>query len=115
MLPIAELVQPGFVDAEVVGELVQDGDADLLLERRRVVAKVRDERTAVDRDPRRQVFRLVEQAVQVRLLRVLLLDDDCDVLEPARELGRQRVERARARDPRTGSSVGAAQVRSAWR
>src|SRR5581483_2138201 len=93
VLPIAELVEPILVDPEVVRKLMKDGHADLLLERRRIVAEVLHERPAVDRDPRGQVLRLVEQAVEIRLLRVLLLDDDGDVLEPARELWRKRVER----------------------
>src|SRR5581483_3410687 len=87
--PIAELVQPSLVDAEVVRQLVQDGNADLALQRGRVVAEVLDERAPLDRDPSWQVRRVVEEAVQLRLVRVLLLDDDGDVLESAGELGRQ--------------------------
>src|SRR6476619_3007633 len=89
---IAELVEPVLVDPEVVGQLVEGGDADRLLEPLRVVSEVLDERPPVDRDPRRQIWRLVEQPVDVGLLAVPLLDHDRHVLEPARELGRQCVE-----------------------
>src|SRR5581483_8217190 len=90
---IAELVQARLVDAEVVRKLVEDRDPDLALQRGRIVPEVLDQRATVDRDPRRQVRRLVEQAVELRLVRVLLLDDDGDVLEPPGELRRQRVQR----------------------
>ena len=76
-----------------MGELVEDGDTDLLFEGRRVVAEVLEQRPPVDRDPRGQVRRLVEEPVEVRLLRVLFLDDDGDVLQPARKLRREGVER----------------------
>src|SRR5580765_5748785 len=89
---IAELVEPVLVDPEVVRQLVEDGDADLLLEPLRIVPEVLDERPPVDRDPGRQIGRLVEQPVDVGLLGILLLDHDRHVLEPARELGRQHLE-----------------------
>src|SRR6266511_4108143 len=93
-LPVAELVQTILVDPEVVRQLVQDGNANLVLQSRGVVAEVVLERPAVDRDPRRQVLVDLKQPKQVGFLRVLLLDDDRDVVERSRELGRQRVERA---------------------
>src|SRR6478672_1651551 len=89
---IAEFVEPILVDPEVVGQFVEDRDADLLFEPLRIVPEVLDERPPVDRDPRRQVGRLVEQPVDIGLLGILLLDHDRDVLEPAREVGRQHVE-----------------------
>src|SRR2546426_5092945 len=53
-LPVAELVNPVLVDAEVVRQLVQDGDPDLLLEPLRI-PKLTDERTPEDGDLVRQV------------------------------------------------------------
>src|SRR5919108_3449690 len=44
----AELGEAILVDAEVVGDLVQDGDADLVLEDVRVVAELLLERDTVD-------------------------------------------------------------------
>jgi len=76
-----------------VGELVEDGDADLLLELGRLVAELRLERAAVDGDPGRQELLLLEEAEEIRLVRVLVLDDDGDVLQGGRDPRRQRVER----------------------
>ena len=90
--PVPELVEPVLVDPEVVGQLVEDGDPDLMLELRRVVPELVLEREPVDRDLRRHVRRLLEQPEEVGLLWVLVLDDDRDVLEPARQVGWQRVE-----------------------
>src|SRR5581483_1905335 len=88
----SQLVEAVLVDPEVVRELVQDGDPDLALEGSGVVAEVLEKRPPVDRDPGRKVLGLVEQAVEVGLLRVAVLDHDRHVLEPLRERGRERVE-----------------------
>ena len=48
---VAELGDPVLLHAEVVPELVQDGDANLTLEQRGVVAELVLERQPVDRDP----------------------------------------------------------------
>src|SRR5436309_5567985 len=47
---VSELVEPLLVEAEIVGQLVQNGDADLRLELRRVVERL-DERQPEDADP----------------------------------------------------------------
>src|SRR5436305_7335393 len=91
-LRIPELVEAVLVDPEVVGELVQDGDPDLLLELLRVGER-RHERPPEDRDLVGHVVRRLPQPEQVRVVRVLLLDHDRDVLEGARELPGDRVER----------------------
>src|SRR5437773_2265315 len=91
-LRIPELVQAVLVDSEVVGELVQDCDPDLLLELLRVGERL-DERPAEDRDLVRHVVGGLPEPEQVRIVGILLLDDDSDVLEGPREPGRQRVER----------------------
>src|SRR5262245_25849035 len=93
-LRIPELVEPVLVDAEVVGELVEDRDPDLLLELRRVGERLH-ERLAEDRDLVRHVLGGLPEAEQVGVVRVLLLDDHGDVLERPRQLWRQRVERPR--------------------
>src|SRR4029079_9146121 len=91
--PVSQLVEPLLVDAEVVGELVEDRDPDLPLESRRVLAVCLEQWLPVDRDPCRQVFGLVEQTVEVGLRGIPLLDHDGDVLEPPGKLRRERVER----------------------
>ncbi len=75
-------------------DLVQNGHADLPLEVIGIVAELVLERPAVDRDARRQIFGLLEQAEEIRILRVLVLDDDGDVLELGGDVRRKRVERA---------------------
>src|SRR5215210_575228 len=92
-LVIAELLDPVLVEAEVVGELVEDGDPDLPLELVRVRKRL-DERAAEDRDLVRHVLVGLPEAEEVGVGRILLLDDDGDVLERARDLRRQVVERA---------------------
>src|SRR5437763_3253903 len=92
-LRIPELVEPVLVDAEVVGELVQHGDPDLVLELLRVRKRLH-ERLAEDRDLVRHVLRRLPEAEQIGIVRVLLFDDDDDVLECDGELRRQRVERS---------------------
>src|SRR4051794_39322148 len=72
---------------------MEDGDADLLLEELRIVAEVLGQRTSVDRDLRRHVRLLVEEPVDVRLLGVVILDDDCDIVERARDLFGEGVQR----------------------
>src|SRR4051812_45007542 len=91
--PEAELVEPVLVDPEIVRELVQDGDPDLVLELGRILEGL-DQRHPVDRHLRGQVRLLLEQSEEVRLLGVLLLDDDGDILQRGGEIRRQRVERA---------------------
>jgi hypothetical protein len=75
-----------------VPELVEDGDPDLAFQLG-WVAKRLLERAAVDRHRVRAVVPALVQAEQVRVVRVLLVDDDGDVLEAAGEVGRERVER----------------------
>src|SRR3954468_12328055 len=91
-LGVAELVEAVLVDPEIVGELVEDGHADLLLELRGVRERL-DERPSKDGDLVRQVRVRLPESEQVGVLRVGLGDDDGDVLERRRELRRQRVER----------------------
>src|SRR5215203_4068477 len=45
---VSELVEPVLVESEVVGQFVQDGDADLVLELVGVVAEVLHQRLSVD-------------------------------------------------------------------
>ena len=70
-------------------KLVQDGDPDLALELVRVRKSI-DERASVDRDLGRQVFRLLEEAEDVGLVGVFVLDHDRDVDKTGRELRRER-------------------------
>src|SRR4051794_34205960 len=84
-LAVAELVEPVLVDPEIVRELVEDGDPDLPVQ----LGPVREgllQRPPVDRDLRRQPLLLLEQAEEVGLVGVLVLDDDGDVLELPRDL-----------------------------
>ena len=76
-------------------ELVEHGDADLLAQLVHV-GEVGLQRQPVDRDPVRQLAGLgppsvsgmpVEEAVEVGLLGVLVLDDDRDVPQGGREVG----------------------------
>ena len=80
------------VDPEVVGELVEDGDPDLPLKGRRIVPELLQQRAPVDRHPRGEVRRLLEEPEEIRLLRVLLLDHHRDVFQAGGEVGRQRVQ-----------------------
>src|SRR5256885_13485756 len=91
-LLVAELGEPILVEPEVVPELVKHGDADLAFQLDGVVKRLL-ERTAVDRDRVRAVVAALVEAEKVGVVRVLVFDDDGDVLEAARELGRERVER----------------------
>src|SRR5439155_14632220 len=77
---VAELVELVLVDSEVVRQLVEDGDADLLLEGIGVMAELFLERPPVNRDSGGQVFVLLEQTEEVGLLRVLVLDHEGHVL-----------------------------------
>src|SRR5262249_45306971 len=90
---VTEVGQALLVDAEVVGQLVEDGDSDLVLEQRRVMAEVGLQRAPVDGDLGRHVRSLLEEAEQPRFVRILLLDHDRDVLEPARQVDGEGVER----------------------
>src|SRR2546421_2859312 len=90
---VAELLELAFLQTEVMAEFVEHGDPDLSLELVRIRKRLL-ERAAVDRDRRRQVRILAEEAQEIGLVRVLLLDDDGHVLQPPRDAGRQRVERA---------------------
>src|SRR6266480_7167640 len=81
---VAELVEPGLVDSEVMGDLVQHGDPDLALELARV-RELLDERPPEDRHLGREIRLLLEEAEQVGIPRILLFDDDRDVLEFLRE------------------------------
>src|SRR5437762_1172422 len=99
---IAELVQAVLVDAEVVGQLVQHGDTDLVLEQARIVAEFGDERAAEDADPVGHGAgpvaalgqrRALVETEEIGILAILLLDRDLDVRDRLRELGRERVER----------------------
>src|SRR6185503_8788591 len=91
-LRISELVQPVLVDAEVVGELVEPGDADILFQILRV-GKRPDERAPEDRDLVRQVLVGLPEPEEVRVVRVLLFDHDRHVLQRGGEAGRQPVQR----------------------
>src|SRR5687767_5934672 len=98
---VAELCDPVLVEPEVVRELVQNRDADLLAQ----VVRVREallERDPVDRDLVGELTghvaalrerNAVVEAEEVGVVRVLVLDDDRDVLEGRGEVGRQLVER----------------------
>src|SRR5512133_25889 len=96
-LGVAELVEPVFVESEVVRELVENGDTDLAAQLGGVGERGL-ERAAVDHDLRRKRARRHrlaagipgEDAEDLRALRVFVLDDDGHVLEPARDLLRQR-------------------------
>src|SRR5882724_6488907 len=90
--PIAQPVEPVLVDSEVVGQLVQDGDPDLVLELLGVVPELLFEGPPVDRDLRRQVRRLLEEPEEIGLAGVLVFDDHRDVFEAPGEVGRKRVE-----------------------
>src|SRR3989442_4866625 len=63
--PVAQLVEPVLVDPEVVGELVEDGGPDLVLQLPGVVPELLLEGPPVDRDLGRQVRRLVEERADV--------------------------------------------------
>src|SRR4051794_4895766 len=91
-LRVAQLGESTLVDSEVVRELVKDGDTDLVLEPRGVVAEVCLEREPVNGHLGRHVGSFLEEAEDLRVVGVLLLHDDSDVLEAAREVGRERVE-----------------------
>src|SRR3712207_5855867 len=98
----AEGVELVVVDAEVVRDLVDDGDRDLLGHLVLVLADVAD-RLAVDHDPVRQGTAVVGAALgervalvepeQVRLLVVPVLDQDDDVVQQPHQLLRHLVER----------------------
>src|SRR3954471_9959841 len=97
----AEFVQAVVVDAEVVRDLVDDGDRDLV---DHVVLGLADgaDRLAVDHDPVRKGAAVVPaslgerialvQAEQVRLVGVPVLDEDDDVVEQRHQVGRHLVE-----------------------
>src|SRR5437764_108947 len=83
-LRIPQLVEPVLVDPEVVGELVEDGDPDLLLE----LGRVREglgERLSEDRDLVGHVLGRLPEPEQVGIVRVLVLHDDGDVLQGLRK------------------------------
>src|SRR5688572_14758383 len=98
----AEFVQAVVVDAEVVRDLVDDGDQHLLDD---VVLRLADvaDGLAVDHDPVRQVTAIVPAALgqrvalvqtqQVRLVLVAVLHEDDDVVQQPHQLGRNLVER----------------------
>jgi len=84
-----------------VGELVEDGDPDLLLELGRVGERL-DERPAEDPDPVGQRPRLVVafrqrhalvESEQVGIVGMLVLDRELEVPDSLPELGRERPER----------------------
>src|SRR5207302_1605518 len=89
---VPEVGQPVLVEPEVVPELVEDGDPDLAFQLGRVAKRLL-ERAAVDRDRVRAVVAALVEPEEVRVVGVLILDDDGDVLEAAGEVGRKRVER----------------------
>src|SRR6187397_3173986 len=89
---VAEVGEPVLVHAEIVRQLMEDSDPDLLLELRRI-GEVLLQRTPVDRDLRRHVLGPVEEAVEVGLLAVLVLDHDRHVVERGCEVGWEGVER----------------------
>src|SRR4026207_405303 len=72
---VAEVGEPVLVHAEVVRQLVEDRDPDLLPELCRI-GEILLERTPVDRDLGRHELWPVEEAVEVGLLAVLVLDHD---------------------------------------
>src|SRR3954449_6069142 len=92
-----ELVEAVLVEAEVVRELVEDGDPDLLLELGGIGKRL-DEREAEDADPVReragpvaalgQRHPLVE-AEEVGIVRMLVLDRQLEVPDRLAQLGRQ--------------------------
>ena len=72
-------------------QLVQDGDPDLLLEPLRI-SELPDERPPKDRDLVREVLVRLPEAEEVRIVRILVLDDNGDVLECCREVRRELVQ-----------------------
>src|SRR5512145_1547091 len=91
---VAELRDPIFVEPEVVAELVENGDADLRAKLVRIGERLL-ERDPVDRDlvgeraghvlSLRERYAVV-QAEEVRVLRVLLLDDHRDVTQSVADM-----------------------------
>src|SRR5262249_22031199 len=78
-------------DSEVMRELVEHRDPDLALELRGVRERLL-ERLPVDRDLGRHVRLLLEEAEQILIVSVLVLDVAGDVLEPGSGLpGRRAV------------------------
>jgi len=83
-----------------VGQFVEDGDPDLLLELGRVGKRL-DERAAEDPDPVRQRPRPVAalrqrdalvEAEQIGIVGVLVLDRELEVPDRLPELGRERCQ-----------------------
>src|SRR6476620_786974 len=98
---VSKLRESIFVEPEVVGELVQDGDPDFLPQLDGIGKRLL-ERQAVDRDRvgrhARHVAPLCErdavvETKQIGIVRVLVLDDHRDVLESGGEMRRELVER----------------------
>src|SRR3954452_12533810 len=97
----AELVESVVVDAEVVRDLVDDGDGDLVDDVLLGLADVAD-RLAIDHDPVRQLAAVVPAPLgqgeplvepeQVRLVGVPVLHEDDDVVEQLHQLHRHLVE-----------------------
>src|ERR1700756_4493810 len=97
---VPELVQPVFVDPEIVGELVEDGHADLVLELGRFGKRLH-QRPAEDADAGgkgagpvaslRQWHALV-QAEEVGIVGVLVLDRDLEVAQGCPQLRRERLD-----------------------
>src|SRR4051812_17806322 len=97
----AELVQPLLRDAEVVRDLVDDGDRDLLDDVVRGLTDVAD-RLAVDHDPVRQLAAVLPAPLaerdslvepeQIRLVGIAVLHQDDDVVQMLHQLGRHLVE-----------------------
>src|SRR5258705_7090528 len=91
---VAQLVEPVLVDPEVVGELVEDGDPDLVLQLPWVVPELLFEWPPVNRDLCRQVGRLLEEPEEIRLSGVLVFHDHRHVLQALRQVRRKLVEGA---------------------
>jgi hypothetical protein len=97
---VAELGDPIFVEPEIVGELVENGDTYLLSELLGI-GKSLLERDSIDRDLVREQPALVTplgerhpviKAKEVGVLGILVLHDDCNVPQTRGDMRRQVVQ-----------------------
>src|SRR4029077_13286504 len=86
--PVSELLEAVLVDAEIVGQFVQNGDPDLLPQLI-LVGEAPHERPPEDRDLVRHVVLGFPEAVELRIGGAFLLDHARDDLEAAGQFGRQ--------------------------